>query len=194
MSAAVAVPSGRLTVEQYLAWAETQPDGRYELVDGVPVRMSPERNMHALVKGAVYRALRTAVRQAQLDFVVLPDGPTVVIHQHQSREPDVVVQPLATIDWDSVRAESPVILVEVTSPSTMRTDTGDKLLEYFSLSSVQHYLLVHPVHRTVVHHRRTGVQSIATEIVSSGEISLDPPGLIVAVADLFEDLPLTGAN
>lgn len=193
MSAQLA-PGGRMTVGEYLAWADTQPRGRYELVDGVPVRMSPERNMHALVKGAVYRALRTAVLRARLDFVVLPDGPTVVIHAHQSREPDVIVQPLATIDWNSVEAESPVILVEVTSPTTMRTDTGDKLLEYFSLPSVHHYLLVHPVHRTVVHHRRTGVRSIATEIVSSGEIVLDPPGLIVAVADLFEDLPPMGAN
>lgn len=184
----------RMTVEQYLDWTTRQPKGRFELVDGVPNEMSPERNSHALVKGAVYRALRTAIREAGLDLVVLPDGPTVVITEHQSREPDVVVVVSSGIDWDSVIVDAPVILVEVTSPTTMRVDTDDKLIEYFSIASVRHYLLVHAAERTVVHHRRGEGGTIANEIVAVGALDFDDPRFSVAIALFFEDLPPASAN
>ena len=183
-----------MTVREYLTWAEGQPNGRYELVDGVPHRISPERNVHVLVKGAVFVAFRAAIRSAGLNFVVLTDGPTVVIHEHQSREPDLVVQAAGEFDWQAVTVDSPIVLVEVTSPSTIRTDTADKLIEYFSLASVQHYLLVHPHERKVVHHRRVDGGKIETSILADGLVDLDPPGFSVDVSSFFEDLPPARSN
>jgi Uma2 family endonuclease len=46
----------RMTVDEYLAWAEGQP-GRYELVDGTVHAMAPERPAHAETKLAVHAAL-----------------------------------------------------------------------------------------------------------------------------------------
>ncbi|NNM72352.1 Uma2 family endonuclease [Enterovirga sp. DB1703] len=183
-----------MTVEQYLEWAERQPEGRYELVDGVPHRMSPEANRHLLVKGAAFECFREAVRKARLDCKVLPDGGTVVIHTHKAREPDLLVVCGSALDLDSMIVGEPVILVEVTSPSTVRTDTGDKLIEYFSLETVQHYLLVHPSERKVVHHRRTDTGKIETAIVSAGPVRFDPPGFEVEVERFFEDLPPAKAH
>ena len=40
----------RMRVPQFLAWAERQPRGRYELVHGVPVAMAPQRSEHAETK------------------------------------------------------------------------------------------------------------------------------------------------
>lgn len=189
MSATPSNRADRMTVQQYLEWAGAQPKGRYELVNGVPFKMSPERNIHAFVKGAVYRTLLTAVAEAGLSYVVLPDGPTVVIDEYQSREPDIAVQASATIEWDAMTVDSPLIVVEVTSPSTMRIDTDDKLIEYFSLPSVHHYLLVHPDRRAVVHHRRVAGGSIETSIALGGSIRFEPPGFTVVIARFFEDLP-----
>ena len=187
MSASVAAPTTRMTVDEYLDWAERQPRGRYELVNGVPIAMSPERNVHALVKGAAYRAMRSAVRSARLGCVVFPDGPTIVINPNQSREPDVVVSCGSGFDPDALTLDDPVILVEVSSPSTMTTDTADKLIEYFSLPTVRHYLLVHPGQRMVIHHERRSDGSIATASAGDGELRFDPPGFSVRVADLFDD-------
>jgi len=39
----------RMTVTEFLAWAEKQPKGKYELVDGQVIAMSPERNRHVVV-------------------------------------------------------------------------------------------------------------------------------------------------
>lgn len=193
MSASL-VKHERMTVAQYLEWAKRQPEGRYELVDGVPFRMSPEANRHLLVKGAVFECFRDAVRRARLDCKVLPDGGTVVIHDHKAREPDLTIVCGSTLDLDSMVVGEPVLLVEVTSPSTVRTDTGDKLIEYFSLAGVQHYLLVHPFERTVVHHRRIEGGRIETCIASEGAIRFDPPSFSVEIARLFEDLPAGGAQ
>ncbi len=40
-------PLKRMTVDEFLVWADTQPGRRFELVHGQPVAMSPERARHA---------------------------------------------------------------------------------------------------------------------------------------------------
>ena len=49
-----------LTTDDFLSWAEDK-DGRWELIDGVPVMMSPEPVLHGATKGEVYGALRAAM-------------------------------------------------------------------------------------------------------------------------------------
>jgi hypothetical protein len=56
---------------------------------------------------------------------------------------------------------------------------------YFELPSVAHYLIVHPAKRSVIHHRRETTGGIATRILSSGKIQLDPPGLSVLVEEFY---------
>ena len=63
----------KMTVDEFLAWAEGQ-EGRWELLNGVPYRMAPERTGHIEVKYAVYLALRQAIRKAGLSCHVLGDG------------------------------------------------------------------------------------------------------------------------
>jgi Uma2 family endonuclease len=45
-----------------------------------------------------------------------------------------------------------VIVVEVISPTSAHSDTSAKLIGYFKLPSVQHYLVIDPDARTVTHH------------------------------------------
>ena len=76
-------------------------------------------------------------------------------------------------------------IVEVKSPSTAHMDTSAKLIGYFKLPSVCHYLFVDPDARKVTHHRRTASGAVAADTLTSGIIRLDPPGLTVEAADLF---------
>src|SRR5262245_54629268 len=110
----------RMTVAEFLDWASAQPRGRYELVRGEVVAMAPERQRHLLVKGAVFVALREAVNRAGLPCAVFPDGATVVIDNEHAREPDAAVQRGVAGDLDSMILEAPLIVVEVTSPSSER--------------------------------------------------------------------------
>jgi Uma2 family endonuclease len=56
---------------------------------------------------------------------------------------------------------------------------------------VPHYLIIDPDNRIAIHHRRVSDVEIATRIVTTGDLSFDPPGLTVAVADLFGLAPAT---
>lgn len=177
-----------MTVPEFLAWASAQPRGRYELVRGEVVAMAPERARHNLAKLEVVIALKNAVSRAGLPCIVYTDGMTVVIDHEHAREPDAAVQCGVAFNPDTMVLEAPVIVVEVTSPFSERDDTGDKLVEYFSVSSIQHYLIVNPTKKVVVHHARRRDGDIATRVASSGEISLTPPGMTIPVAELLPEI------
>jgi Uma2 family endonuclease len=173
-----------MTVPEFLAWAADQPRGRYELVRGEVVAMAPERARHNLVKAAAFRALDGAVKRAGLPCTVFTDGMTVVIDNETSREPDAAVQCGGATDLDSMVLQAPPIVVEITSPSSERDDTGDKLVEYFSVASIMHYLIVNPANDVVVHHARNN-DAVSTRILSAGEIELTPPGMTLSVDSLL---------
>jgi Uma2 family endonuclease len=178
----------RMTVAEFLTWAAAQPRGRYELVRGEVVAMVPERARHNLVKTAVFRALDDAVRRSGLPCTTFTDGMTVVIDDEHSREPDAAIQCGVATDLDSMVLEAPLIVVEITSPSSERDDTGDKLVEYFSVPSIRHYLIVNPTKKVVVHHARDESGGIATRVLSGGQLDIAPPGIKVPVSELLPDV------
>ena len=180
-----ASPLPRMTSAEFVDWAMRQPSGRYELVDGEVVAMSPERSGHNRVKGNVYVALRVAIAAARLPCQTFADGMAVEIDDRHTYEPDAMIRCGEPLDDDAVVARDPLILVEVVSRSSAGTDAGKKLVDYFRLPSARHYLIVDPGRRTVVHHARGEDGAIATRIVASGTFRLDPPGIEVATEDFF---------
>jgi Uma2 family endonuclease len=183
-----AVPDRLMTSAEFLEWATRQPSGHYELVAGRVVAMAPERVRHNLAKAGVWRALSDAVERAGLPCTVYTDGMTVVIDEHHSRAPDAAVQCGDQPNPDALVLDAPVLVVEVVSPSSERDDTGSKLVEYFSVASIRHYLIVNPEKRVVIHHRREG-SDIRTRIAGedAGELPFDPPGLTVSAAALLQE-------
>jgi Uma2 family endonuclease len=177
----------RFSREEYRAWCEQQPRGRFERVDGRIVAMAPQRAAHARVKGVVYRALVHAVAVAGIPCEAFPDGMTVESGD-SDYEPDSLINCGKTMDPNAVAVPDPVVVVEVLSPSAASTDTGGKLIDYFRVPSIAHYLIVHPIHRTVIHHRRDG-ERIDTRLVAAGPIAMDPPGIVITVEEIFENAP-----
>jgi Uma2 family endonuclease len=173
-----------MTVDEFLVWSETQ-DGRWELYNGVPYAMAPERSRHATVKFKVQRALDDAIRNSGLPCHMLPDGMTVRVSKTSAHEPDALVYCGPELPGDEVEVPNPVIVVEVSSPSTRKIDATLKLAGYFSLPSVHHYLIIDPAQPLVVHHQRQAGGTILTRIISGGDITLDPPGLTVKIADFY---------
>lgn len=185
----------RMNVDEFLAWAAGQPGGRYELVDGEVVGMSPERALHNLVKLEVAVALREGVKRAGVACTVFTDGISVVIDDRNTREPDAAVQCGSEVDLNALSLTSPMIMVEVLSPSTEQVDTETKLVEYFSVASIRHYLIVAPKKRAVIHHQRNPAGNLDTRIAYDGEITFTPPGIAVPVAALLGPAaPESGAS
>jgi Uma2 family endonuclease len=171
-----------ITVPEFLAWADAQGDApRAELINGQIVAMSPERAAHNRAKMSVVMALHRAVAAAGLPCEVMTDGMTVRIDDHTAYEPDALVYCGEKLAPESMIVPNPIIVVEVLSPATAHTDTSAKLIGYFKLPSVVHYLVIDPDARRMTHHVRGGVPAALT----TGPLRLDPPGLELAVEDLF---------
>ena len=173
-----------LTVEEFLSQAHER-DGKWELRDGVAVRMSPERLAHGRTTRAAVNALDAAIRQSGLGCEAVPDSVGVRISARSIFQPDALVYCGPRLRNDTLEIPDPVIVVEVLSPSTAAYDQNDKLAGYFSLPSVMHYLILNPETRRGVHHKRGQGELIETRLLREGALRLDPPGLALDVADLF---------
>jgi Uma2 family endonuclease len=189
MSEAAAKPP-RMTVEEFLVWAEARA-GRYELLDGEVVTMQSERVAHVIVKMNAYSALRDAIRASGVSCRTFGDGITVKIASHTAFEPDCTIH-CGPIDMNGLLATNPVVVAEVLSPSTQSVDLVKKLPEYFRVATIMHYLIIDPDKRMVIQHSRNG-DLITTRFLHANEggggtLRLDPPGIAVEIADFFADL------
>lgn len=175
-----------MTVDDYLDWAAAQnEEPRTELINGQIVATAPERVAHNQIKGAVFIALRRAMDAAGIDGQVFTDGMTVPIDEYTAYEPDASVRCGAPLPPTAMKVPDPIIVVEVLSPSSVHTDTSAKLIGYFKVDSVRHYLVIDPDRRSVTHHSRAADGQVPAAPQSTGTLRLDPPGLSIEVESLF---------
>jgi Uma2 family endonuclease len=181
-----ALAQPKMTVDEFLAWADGR-EGRWELRDGVPVAMSPERVAHVETKFSAGSTIKSAIKNAGLRCEAFVDGLAIRVDQHQTFQPDVVVNCGDRLKPDVMEAPNPVAVMEILSPSTRATDLGLKVRRYFEMPSIQHYLILDADNRSVIHYARGGDNVLLTRIVSAGELRLDPPGLTVEARSLFPE-------
>jgi Uma2 family endonuclease len=179
-------PVQSMTRTEYRAWAERQPVGRFERIEGVVVAMAPERVEHNDRKMSAWMALRRAISDAAAPCHAHGDGMTVEVGD-SDYEPDAVVYCGERLAPGSMTVPDPLVIVEVLSPSTSATDRAWKLREYFRLPSLRHYLIVWADRQQIVHHRRDEANAIVTSVLTGGEIRLDPPGIAISVEEIYSD-------
>jgi Uma2 family endonuclease len=189
-----ALSKHKWTSKQFIEWSVAQGDRRYELEAGQVVEMAAEQAKHALTKFAAAKALENAISTAGLESRVFPDGMTIVVDNETVRLPDAAVQ-CAPVDLESTILTEPLILVEVVSPSSVSRDESYKLVEYLSVPSVVHYLVLFPDQRIVIHFSRgSEANKVTTKIMSDGLVELSPPGISVRVEDLLGPRPSENAE
>jgi Uma2 family endonuclease len=176
----------RTTADEFLAWAEAQPQGRYELVSGEIFAMAPKKADHARSKYSACAALKAAIKRAGVPCEAFVDSLAVRIDETTVYEPDALVNCGPRVAGDATVATNPIVVVEVLSPSTAGYDKANKLVDYFSVPSIQHYVIIQTSKNVIIHHKRGEGAVIATTIHTGGTLTLDPPGLTVQVAELLD--------
>ena len=151
----VANPTDRLTVDAYLA-GENDGQWRHEFVDGRVFAMAGASERHNVVKLNIAGALNAAVDEPCRVF----DGDMKLrVDQGQDIRfyyPDVFVSCASDNDDAYVRRDA-VLIIEVLSPSTERTDRFEKFQAYTSLPMLSEYAIVErDVPRLEFYRRRTG--------------------------------------
>lgn len=173
------------TADEFLAWALEQPDGRFELDNGLVVAMAPERASHAVAKLNMAIALRGGLGARGLPCQAFPDGMAVRVNERTVYEPDALVRCGPPLPGNAIEVPDPVVVV--VSPSSRGVDRGVKLAGYFSLPSLRHYLIVDTDRRIILlHHRRAEEGRIEVRIHHEGPLLLDPPGLEIDVSAIFD--------
>jgi Uma2 family endonuclease len=132
----------RMSQDEFFAWQEKQ-DRLYELVDGIPVL--PLKMM----TGASQAHDRTAVNIILSLGNQLRGGPcrpttddlAVRIPAGNIRRPDVTVE-CGQAGRRELAVRDPRVVIEVLSPSTMSFDRFKKVLEYQTIPTITHILLV----------------------------------------------------
>ena len=172
-----------LTADAFIAWASSRPEGeRWELANGQPIAMAPERAGHARAKLRIAKRLGAAVRAANLPYEVFVDGMAVQVDATTVYEPDVLLRCGPPLADDAVNIIDPMIIVEIVSPSSGKRDAGIKLADYFRIESVQHYLIVRVEDCTLIHHARADGGQILTRIIRNGAVDF---GRGLVLSELF---------
>jgi len=173
-----------MTVDEFIPWAMARPETEhYELIAGDIVAVTPERLVHTRARLRIGRRLAEAIERVGLPCEAFIHGMAVQVDADTLYEPDALVRCGERLPDDALVVTDPLIVVEVLSPSTAYRDVGDKLIDYFRIPSVRHYLIANVKTRVVVHHERDGGGAIATRIIHDGRLRLDPPG--IELTDIF---------
>ena len=174
-----------MTPEEFLAW-EAKQELKWEFDGFEPVAMVGATLVHAAIQGNILIALGNRLRGRPCR----PYGSDVKVQiGPRYRYPDALVSCSPTIPGVTVAAD-PVVIFEVLSESTARTDKTTKLTEYCSLPSVQRYVMLEQdqAFATVVSRAAAGwgLETLGAD----GVLAMPEIGVEVAMAELYEGLDL----
>lgn len=177
----------RFTVDEYLM-LERAAEVRSELIDGRIIAMTGASRAHNLVAGNAAGALRDGLRDGPCE-VYQSDMRVRVADTGLFAYPDVVVAcpPITWVDERQDMLESPILLIEVLSPSTAAYDRGEKFMRYQRIAQLEHYLLVAQDRCRVEHFRRQEAGwSIQLQESLEDVLALDAIGLEISLRVLYE--------
>jgi len=187
---AVATTTHRLhyTRAEYISF-ERASNGRHEYLNGVIYAMAGGSPEHAAIAVNVSTALNVALRgrpcrvhSSDLRIRVLATG--------LETYPDVtVVCGHAEIDPDDRHVvTNPIVVVEITSPSTEEYDRGEKLEHYQRIASLREVVLVSHREKSIeVVRRQDGGEWAREGARSGGSARLESLGCELLVADVYRD-------
>jgi Uma2 family endonuclease len=131
--------SSTMTSEEYLEF-EANSDVRHEYVDGQVFTMSGATEAHNVICGNLFTRLHSHVRGSGCRAFI-NDMKVHVKAANSFYYPDIMVT-CEVFEAKSVFKASPVLIVEVLSPSTRQIDCREKLVSYRKLDSLREYVLV----------------------------------------------------
>jgi Uma2 family endonuclease len=172
-------PLDRYTLDQYLEIEDTL-DYRSEFHDGIILPVENATPTHAQLEA---RVIATLIKAFSTCAVYGPSLNVYIASANKVLHPDATVLcgPANCPKPDCI--DNPAIVVEVTSPSTKDYDYGTKREHYFSLPSVQNYLLVSQTERTVGHYERSGAGWIYIDRHSDAFLLLGT--IEISVGDIY---------
>jgi Uma2 family endonuclease len=186
-------PEQQLTIEEFLAFTDTRPDGeRWELIEGVAVMNPSPVDYHQAVVANLVKFLLVHKEQTGAGWQPMPGvGTRVPISPNSLPQPDVFVKEAALTG--SPVTDDALVLFEVLSRSNTKADRAWRRKVYASVPNCRHYVTVSLKAVEVDAYDRDTAWKKRS--VASLTESLDLPalGLAIPLADIYRWTPLGGS-
>ncbi len=180
MSVALARP---MSLDAFLLWEERQ-EARFEFDGFGPVAMTGGTRAHEAIGGNVRVALANRLRGGPCQVY----GPTLKIQVgDRIRYPDAFVV-CSPGDPRSTVVHDPVVVFEVLSDSTARTDMVAKLGEYAAASSIRRYVILQQNFIGGLNLTRNGDHFVAEPLDHDAVLAMPELGIEIPVTAFYEGL------
>ena len=182
----------RMSLEEFLRW-DDGTDTRYELIDGFPVAMAPPAEAHRILAVRLVSWIDAALAgrrpcNAQIEpGVVRPD------RADSYYVPDIAVTCEPNEPGRQAMVD-PILVVEILSPSTERSDRRLKLPAYQAIQTVREVLLIDADSQHAELYRREN-KHWGIELLRGAEamLFLASVGLRIAMSELYEGIAIPTA-
>jgi Uma2 family endonuclease len=172
-----------MSIEEYLRFEEAA-GGKHEYVAGEIYAMTGVTYGHATIVTNLMLRLGSAARGGPCRVIAVD----VKVRAANDRiyYPDVVVV-CTPHSRDELILREPCLVIEVTSPSTARTDRTEKLVAYRGMASLRAYLIVNHRRRRVERHWRDDDGNWQRDdIVGEGSVPVPCPELSLPLEEIYD--------
>lgn len=172
-----------MTVAEFLAWEETQPL-RWEFDGIAPVAMTGGTVAHDVIQANLVAALNARLRGGPCRA---HGGNLKIEAAGRIRYPDAFVACGPLNPRATVRAD-PLIVFEILSRTTARTDRVEKMREYWDTPSIRRYVLIEQEGISATSFVRRDGHWTGTVLWPGDMLDLPEAGIALPLEDLYEGL------
>jgi len=180
------------TQERFFKWAQAQ-DLRYEFDGFQPVAMTGGSVAHSRLIRNLGFALQSRLRGRPCE----PLGPDAGVEtiNNAVRYADALVT-CSKVDDAAFLVPGVVVVFEVVSPTSSRTDRIIKVREYAAVESIRRYVILEStsVGLTVLERERAGDSWTTTVLTNEDRLIMPEIGIEIPVAEIYEDIEFAGGE
>jgi Uma2 family endonuclease len=183
------VPRKPMTLPQFLTWEE-RLELRYEFDGFQPVAMTGGTDAHEAIGGTLRSLLQAHLRRKPCRV----RGPTMKIEvMDRIRYPDAFVYCTPVPPTETV-IKNPVVVFEILSPGTSRTDRIEKLREYQATESIQRYVILEQDSIAATVFARHGADWIVHALIAEDILRMQEIEVELPLTDIYADVQLASQS
>lgn len=187
-------PEDQLTIEEFLAFTDTRPDGeRWELIEGVAIMNPSPVEFHQVIVANILKYLMVHKERTGASWLPMPGvGTRVPASPRSLPQPDVFVKEAPATAFPVTK--DALVLFEVLSRSNTKADQTWRRKVYASVPNCQHYVTVSIKAVEVVAYDRNTAWKKRSITSLADALALPALGLSMPLADVYRWTPLAGSE
>lgn len=175
----------KMTVEEFVAYVENNPNEHIELIDGQIIAMTGGSSNHSLLISNCLD-VKFFLRKNMPNCKVRPSDFGIQTSEHQVRYPDFSIA--CGVDGDALVTATPILVGEVLSKSNTKKEMSTKINEYKNIHSVQEIVIISQDVKSVTIYRKGKLFGWNEETYTSGMIEYKSIKYSFDIDDLYVDI------